>query len=637
MAAPVQRLIFVGGGPRTTGILLRLAANAQAGNLRLGEIHVIDPYPAGSGRIWRKDQSGLLWMNSMAQDVTIFADESVIMDGPVSAGPRLDEWVLGEGREEALRAGLASEVESFSARSFPSRRMQSLYLDFAFREAVQQLAELQVLVQVHQTRAVSLHDRAGQQLVHLGDGTVLSADTVVLSQGHLDVLQAPESTALSEVAAADGLTYIPPGFTADQDLSGIPAATPALVRGFGLAFIDAMVLLTEGRGGRFRESPDGTLHYLPSGREPQLWVGSRRGVPYQPKINYSSPVFAEPPKFLDDISLSAFGQWQLDYRRHILPLLTWNLQRAHYQQLHRAHPERTTVGWEEIDVQLHRLLPSELGGQERATVQVRSFMRGAVPDPADRFNFDALNQPLKGLHFGERAGLENYLLEYISGRIQRSDAPRFSMDLAVFQTLLQAYQRIHELGENGRFSLADLRENINRHLHSLFSYLASGPPPIRLRQLLALHRSDVVRFLGPEVRIGLVDGHFIAESPALPGETIRSRTLIDAFLADNSASAVDDELLQRLLSSGEVTVESAEDKAGVRGKFLVDTAGHPVQRDGSVHPHRFLLGPMVSGGGAEGPFSRPGINARGFRRADTLARLLLGLEEKKTLEKSFNR
>ena len=47
---------------------------------------------------------------------------------------------------------------------------------------------------------------------------------------------------LGAAAAGSGLTYVPPGFTADQDLSVLPAAEPVIVRGFGLAFIDPVVL-----------------------------------------------------------------------------------------------------------------------------------------------------------------------------------------------------------------------------------------------------------------------------------------------------------------------------------------------------------------------------------------------------------
>ncbi|NEE15286.1 adenylate cyclase, partial [Streptomyces sp. SID7499] len=66
-----------------------------------------------------------------------------------------------------------------------------------------------------------------------------------------------------------------------SDLDALRPGEPVIVRGIGLAFIDLMVLLTEGRGGRHE---DGV--YLPSGREPVLYVGSRRGVPYHAKIGY---------------------------------------------------------------------------------------------------------------------------------------------------------------------------------------------------------------------------------------------------------------------------------------------------------------------------------------------------------------
>ncbi len=72
-AAPV--LVFVGGGPRTVSLLERLAANAELLPATGLDIHIVDPFPVGGGRIWRRSQSPLLWMNSVAKDVTIFTDE----------------------------------------------------------------------------------------------------------------------------------------------------------------------------------------------------------------------------------------------------------------------------------------------------------------------------------------------------------------------------------------------------------------------------------------------------------------------------------------------------------------------------------------------------------------------------------
>ena len=66
------------------------------------------------------------------------------------------------------------------------------------------------------------------------------------------------------------------------------------------------------------------------------------------------------------------------------------------------------------------------------------------------------------------------------------------------------------------------------------------------------------------------------------------------------------------------------DPQGV-GKFLVDSLGRAITTNGVSHSSRYVLGPFASGGGSEAPFSRPGTNAPGFRRADQLARRLLGL------------
>lgn len=619
----MSTLVFVGGGPRTTGILLRLAANADAGNNKISTIHVIDPYPAGGGRIWRSEQSGLLWMNSMAQDVTIFADESVSMEGPVISGPRLDEWVLGIGRQEVIAAGLEAELEGFCGTSFASRRLQSLYLGWAFAEAVHHLEHLPtpIPVTVHKQLAVELIDIGSQQLLRLDNGVVLTADHVVLCQGHFDLQKSAESTALSTIATAEGLTYMPAGFTADLDLSVFKPGEPVIVRGFGLAFIDAMILLAEGRGGEYA-TINGQLEYLPSGNEPELWVGSRRGVPYLPKLNYSVPLGDIVPRFVDDESLAAFGDFTLDYHAHIVPLLKWNLTYAHYEHLASNYPERVAVDWEDLAAHLYRLLPAELGGDLSS---IEDFIELAVLDPEDRFDFDKANYPLQDLQAATQSEAEAEIVAYIARRAARASDPRFSMDQAVFLMLLKFYFRVHDLGQAGRFSATDLRENIDRKLHSLFSYFASGPPSCRLDQLLALYRAGIVHFIGPDMRIGVEDGTFVATTSAATG-SMRATALIDAYLAADSAAAADDVLLQRLLSTGELTVDSLESTGA--GKFLVDSLGRTVTAEGKSHSSRYALGPFASGGGSEAPFSRPGTNAPGFRRADELARRLLGLSGK---------
>jgi hypothetical protein len=92
------------------------------------------------------------------------------------------------------------------------------------------------------------------------------------------------------------------------------------------------VLLAETRGGSFARNPDGVLEYTASGREPILYAGSRRGVPYHAKISYDIAAARPPlPKFF---TADAFpGHGPLHFRDEIWPLASKELAWAHYYEL----------------------------------------------------------------------------------------------------------------------------------------------------------------------------------------------------------------------------------------------------------------------------------------------------------------
>jgi uncharacterized NAD(P)/FAD-binding protein YdhS len=179
-------LVFVGGGPRTVGLLERLAANAAEllGPYSL-DIHVVDPFPVGGGRIWRTSQSELLWMNSMTRDVTIFTDDSVTCEGPIVPGPALDEWIHGEGWEILTAAGLGEQALALGPDDFASRQIQAHYLGWAYERAVAAMPD-RVHVSVHRIQVTRVIDHPHGQRVVFADGTTVDADVVVLAQGFLD-------------------------------------------------------------------------------------------------------------------------------------------------------------------------------------------------------------------------------------------------------------------------------------------------------------------------------------------------------------------------------------------------------------------------------------------------------------------
>ncbi|MFE2705435.1 FAD/NAD(P)-binding protein [Streptomyces mirabilis] len=568
-------LVIVGAGPRGTGLIERIAANAPELYAGSGlDIHLVDPHPSGAGRIWREAQSPLLWMNSHAEDVTMFTDETVVMDGPVLPGPTLHEWAAIDGR------------------TFADRQLQGAYLSWVHEQAVAALPP-DVTVHHHPCRALRVSGpREGRQQVWLeGRPRPLLADLVVLALGHLDAELDQEQGELATYAHAHDLVHLPPDFTADSDLSSLAPGEPVLVRGFGLAFVDLMVLLTEGRGGRY----DGDT-YLPSGREPVLYVGSRRGVPYHSKIGYDWTGERPPlPRFFGPAEVDALlaRPEGFDFRRDVWPSIEKELGFAHYHRLFTVHPERTAIAWTDFE---EKYAAGEAAERE-------ALVTSAVPDPADRLDLAVLDRPLDGVRYASHEEFQDGLRAYIEGDLRRRHDPGNSPDLAVFLGLLSVYGQLIRLGDVGPW------------WHGFFSHLASGPPGPRLRQMLALSRAGVVRFVGADMAVVAEDGVFRASSATVPGETIEARALVEARLPEPTVGRALDPLLRELHADG--AVETPE------GLLRVDRSdGRILDRGGRPHPRRFALGPYTDVR-TPGAFTRPRTGGPAFRQNDATARAAL--------------
>src|SRR5699024_4966150 len=125
-------------------------------------------------------------------------------------------------------------------------------------------------------------------------------------------------------------------------------------------------------------------------------------------------------------------------------------------------------------------------------------------------------------------------------------------------------------------------------LHSLFSFIGSGPPPVRVKQILALHEAGLVRFLGPGLRIETSASGFTARSSAHP----QARTfthLVDARLARQIAERAADPALESLRASGGLRLEDS-----AHAKLCTDGDGHALDAEGEAQTDLFLLGPAVS-------------------------------------------
>ncbi|MEV0650779.1 FAD/NAD(P)-binding protein [Phytomonospora sp. NPDC050363] len=606
-------IAVIGCGPGGTSLVERLCANAAVllAGRRL-RVHVVDPYPAGAGRVWRTGQSPLLWTNSFAADITVFPDASSTCAGPVRPGPSLWEWAA-EARERPLPDELvacAEELERLEPLGFAGRRLLGAYLTWAFR-AIAEAASPGVEVIVHKTSAVDLTDVPGGQSVRLANGRRLRVDAVVLTQGHLDVRPGEEERRLAAHAVASGLTYVPRAN--EHDVEGLKPGEEVIARGMGLAFIDLVTRLTLGRGGGYVR--DGHLRYVASGREPLLLAGSRRGVPYRAKIDYRVPL--EPPRIGRFLRPEKLPERELEVDRDLRPLIAAEMAWAHYRRLFTAHPERVAGGWDAFATEFDAL--AEQFTEVGLLAPVLAPLVGAcVPDPVDRFDPVPLDRPLDGRRFSDAEALQEAVREHIAGDVARRGDPGFSPDAAAQAALSAAYAVVG--GMIGRLSHRSRCVELPE-LHGHFSYLSSGPPRERLQQLVALSRAGIVRFLGPELSVDSDAEGFRAWSPAVR-ERARSRGLVETRMPTSSPSRALDALVRSLYERGEL----AEALPGGRPSGLVRTVPGEqrlVSADGTPHPARYAVGPGVDGGVAVHGFARPGVDAHLFRVGDAVARTVL--------------
>ncbi|MEV7597421.1 FAD/NAD(P)-binding protein [Kitasatospora sp. NPDC089797] len=625
-------LVIVGAGPRGTGLLERIAANAAEllPADRPLEIHLVDPHPPGAGRIWRHEQSPLLRMNSMAEDVTMFTDERATLDGPVRPGPSLAEWARRPEEFAPFRAvedpAVRAELRDLAPTDFPTRRAQSAYLDWVFRRAVADLPP-QVTVTVHRDTVRRIDGPAdGPQTVHL-DGRTLTADHVALTLGHLDSAPHPRYAADAAFAARHRRFHLPPAYSADveTELARIAPGEQVVLRGLGLASVDLVAMLTEGRGGRFEPTGDGPgLRYLPSGREPVLHLGSRRGVPYHSKTGYRLQGPPAPlPRYFDAAAVDALiatGR-TLELRRDAWPLMAKEIGFGHYHELFHAHPERTALPWPEFLARYDR--------HDWYSPGLAALVAEAVPDPADRIDFERLDHPLAGLELGSAEELQTHLRGYVTADVDRRADPAHSADLGAFLALLSLFGQLPRLLAGGRLTARSVAEEVDGWFFGYFSFLASGPPGFRLRQLLALSEAGVVRFLGAGVRVerDAATGTWRASGATVPGHTVTATALVEAYLPKHALARTLDPVLRELHRSGRVVEEVLSDHEHTHrsGLVTIDPADSRLldpALGGAPHPRRTALGPHTNLRAAAA-FARPRTNSPGFRQNDAAARALL--------------
>jgi hypothetical protein len=215
---------------------------------------------------------------------------------------------------------------------------------------------------------------------------------------------------------------------------------------------------------------------------------------------------------------------------------------------------------------------------------------------------------------------------YIGRDLELRTGPDHSETLALFISLLKSYMDLGRLVPSERLNARSQRD-VQGWWHGFFSFVDSGPPPRRLREMLAIHRAGLLQFIGPglEIEAAEYSGRFVARS-AQSGLTVSAAALIEARLPAPSVARSANPLLRQLHTSGLGTEQQLLTADGTHstGRLLVSAHNELISPVGERREGLFGVGPGTSGWGA-GAFARPGTNAAPFRENDALARRILTL------------
>jgi hypothetical protein len=644
-----MRICLVGAGPRGLSVLERVCAvvGGRAGGAEV-TVHVVDPHVRDGSAVWRMGQARVLLMNTVASQITMFADETVECVGPVVPGPSLFDWARFLARFESFDDDVPEWVRAEGARlgpdDYPTRAFYGHYLRWVLRHLVLR-APKRVAIRLHAARAVAVADGVGgAQEVRLSDGSVLDGlDAVVLTQGHLPVRIAQREAALAEYARRHGLRYVPPVNPADVDLADVRPGAPVIVRGMGLNFFDYMALLTVGRGGGFTRGLDDRLVYHPTGQEPLIVAGSRRGVPYHARGENQKGPFGRyglsflTPRVIAD--MRALGPQ--DFRSRVWPRVDRDVRAVYYARLisarsselrGKAFLHRYRMLWAESRFPEPPADPLAMTETDAEWALLDAF--GVRPD--ERWDWRAIATPYGDRVFADGAAYHDWLIGYLRDDVREAKRGNVRSPVkAGLDIMRDVRNEIRLVVDHGGITGESYREDLQGWYTPLNAFVSIGPPVRRIEELIALIEAGVVRILGPDMTVTPDGAGFLARSHRVPEPAYRSDTLIEARMPDPDIRLTTDPLLSGLLAGG----ECAPHRIPLRDNGYYETGGlavtprpyHLVNARREPHPRRFAFGvPTETVHWVTAAGIRPGVNSMILSDADAVANACLAVATEQT-------
>lgn len=578
--APAIRIGIVGCGSRGLTVLERLCALAGKGERRV-EISVFDPHRPGPG-LHSVEQPSYLMLNTVASQISMFPDQAALDGLSGRQGPNFYEWCLRfKSAERAIRPD-----------EFLPRPWLGEYLAWTYDEVLRTLPE-QISV-THHARVVDNieHTDLGGFLLSTAGGQKHAVDWLLITVGHAEAPPAVNKT--------QGMTQRLRAYPQPFSLESISSTDTVGVEGLGLSAMDVVAGLTVGREGRFVESSEG-LRYEPSGREPQVVMYSRSGLPYRTRPDITPHRTSSPPLIftLSTVAdLRAQHPDGLDFEAQVLPVLKAEMFAEYFGMVASLKGESALRVKSEVAT---ALLLGEIDSKVQALAQ--QFNVPLLDESV--FNPRSLRADVDNYTQFVRAFIEEDLRESISG-LDHSPVK------AAVEVWRSCREQLRRVVDNNGLTPESRRMFFNEYA-PLVNRMVAGPQKERHQELLALVDAGIVQWIhSSKVMHSPESGDVSIQQD--DGSLILLNALVCAHVSDSRRIDSQPKIIRQLRNSG--VLHSLNDKG----------EGVHVDSHGKAQPNLWITGPIVEGATYYNHYvPSSGGYSRAFVDADRIAREMLGL------------
>ena len=613
-----MKIVLVGAGPRNLTLVERLMAYAKETTEPV-DITLYDPYPIG-GRVWNPDQDPVFLMNTVTQHLTLFTDPSVPNHASTALyGPNFYEWSVTLGKDFVKmhnfvnEAHFMDELTRINPNHFTSRALFGVYAQWFFSHLGAH-TPANVTLSYERLQVLDVIKQDNQQFtVKLANNREVVADQVIMALGINDAQLNEEEQSFADAAAThDSLMYLAPSHPAEAALDDIPARQEVVLRGLGLSFFDYMAKLTVRRGGRFARDNNGVMYYLPSGREPRIIAGSRRGLPHHAR-GENQKVTAEgyQPLFFTTANLdqlAAAGDGQVTYDQ-FFNLLRKELEYKHYQNTINDFG----VTWPFNAAEFM----DALAASDDLNATARSY---GIPEEYI-MDWHRILNPVNDVPL--EVEYSDFMMNYLTWDI--NDAKQGNNDApyaGAFDMLRDVRGIIRHYLDAGYLS-ADEYAKFLAKFNPFNSLISVGPPVLRIEQMRALIEAGILTVAGPGLKVTVDDGHYVATDNRHSTWTVDN--LVEARLFSVSLTNSINPLTVNLRNRGMLSIAEYTKADGSRyrvgGARMNKETLNVIDTNNQDIPGLFIWGVPTEGWSWFTTFApRSGVNDKNLRDADNIAR-----------------